>query len=293
MKARRRYFTLLEVLVSMAVFAVMMLGLMQFFSSAQKLWTATSSRNAASYEAKMLTRILTVDLANIFYEDPVNPHLPERKKFIAVHGASEPYEGIGFAAYRNEKAHKDAFTKLTAVFYRKKGNIVETRVVTDNAVPDSLKWVTTRINDPGESILQTLLKESGVAGDDRNLPTTGSDYEINGSKDWEKISDNVLRFTVRLLDRKGTIITETMLENGAFPYMVQITLITINEETARNIRLIKGDAAWKNCNLGSFLEADGTVKVKADEDSETATIKQLIQDKLQVAIQGIVLERGI
>ena len=43
-KKRLCCFTLLELLVSMGVFAILMLALMQFFTSAQSIWTRSNTR---------------------------------------------------------------------------------------------------------------------------------------------------------------------------------------------------------------------------------------------------------
>ena len=305
MKVRRYCFTLLEVIVSMAVFALMMLGLMQFFTSAQQLWTSTSGRSTTSAEAKMVNSMLALDLANAYYEEPATPQMIHNKRFIAAYGSADPFTGIAFATMRSEKAHKEAKTKLTAVFYRKKNNVFEMRVIPDNQVPTGQKWVTEHISSPaagGSSyLLHNVLNDTSGTNKDYYSPTTATGIEVDGSKDWELIATNVLRFQVRLFTRKGDssnvtalkALTLADLDNGAWPYMVQFTLITIDDETARKVRAIKGDTF----DLGSLLEADGTIKVTTDgsgniTDTE-AQVKQLLQGKLQYSIQGVVLERFI
>ena len=65
----RNCFTLVEVVVSMAVFAILMLGLMQFFASAQGLWSSTSSRVSTCEEARVAMNLLSTDLMCAYYEE--------------------------------------------------------------------------------------------------------------------------------------------------------------------------------------------------------------------------------
>ena len=44
-KQIKRCFTLVELLVAMAVFSVMLLLMMQFFSGAQRIWVSTEQKN--------------------------------------------------------------------------------------------------------------------------------------------------------------------------------------------------------------------------------------------------------
>ena len=66
---QKRFFTLVEVIVSMAVFAILMLGLMQFFASAQNLWTSTGNRNISYDEARTAMNMLATDLMCAYYEE--------------------------------------------------------------------------------------------------------------------------------------------------------------------------------------------------------------------------------
>ena len=51
-KNKKSFFTLLEVLVSMGVFSLLMLALMQFFSAAQGVWERTGSKAEIFESAK-------------------------------------------------------------------------------------------------------------------------------------------------------------------------------------------------------------------------------------------------
>lgn len=62
-------FTLLEVLVSMGVFSLLMLALMQFFSAAQGVWEKSGSKSELFDSARIASQLLTDDLTSAFYGD--------------------------------------------------------------------------------------------------------------------------------------------------------------------------------------------------------------------------------
>ena len=72
-KTKRRFFTLLEVLVSMGVFSLLMLALMQFFSAAQGVWDKTGSRAAMFDSARIAMSLLQEDLSALYYQHDYDP----------------------------------------------------------------------------------------------------------------------------------------------------------------------------------------------------------------------------
>ena len=65
----KNLFTLLEVLVSMGVFSLLMLALMQFFSAAQGVWEKSGSKAELFDSARIASQLLTDDLTSAFYGD--------------------------------------------------------------------------------------------------------------------------------------------------------------------------------------------------------------------------------
>ena len=65
----KNLFTLLEVLVSMGVFSLLMLALMQFFSAAQGVWEKSGSRSELYDSARIASQLLTEDLTTAFCGD--------------------------------------------------------------------------------------------------------------------------------------------------------------------------------------------------------------------------------
>ena len=74
MKAiKRKYmivpYSLIELLAAMTVFAVLMLALMQFLSSAQKIWTGSNAKNIMFEDARIAMNLMARDLNEIFYTE--------------------------------------------------------------------------------------------------------------------------------------------------------------------------------------------------------------------------------
>lgn len=67
-KSKKSFFTLLEVLVSMGVFMLLMLALMQFFSAAQGVWSRTGSKTSLYDSARIVMEVMANDLACAYYE---------------------------------------------------------------------------------------------------------------------------------------------------------------------------------------------------------------------------------
>ncbi len=64
---RFRFFTLMEVIVAMAVFSVMMGILLQFFTSTQKLWSSTENKNALYADARVAMDLMASALQSQHY----------------------------------------------------------------------------------------------------------------------------------------------------------------------------------------------------------------------------------
>lgn len=71
-KNKKSYFTLLEIAVAMAVFAILMLILMQIFSGTQNVWRRTTTKADINDSARNALRIITTALQSAVYlADPV------------------------------------------------------------------------------------------------------------------------------------------------------------------------------------------------------------------------------
>ena len=66
-RKRRASFTIVELIVAMAIFAILMLILMQIFSATQDVWRKTAQKSDASEMARTALDILTTDLQSAIY----------------------------------------------------------------------------------------------------------------------------------------------------------------------------------------------------------------------------------
>jgi type II secretory pathway pseudopilin PulG len=64
-----RHYTIVEVMVAMGVFLVMMTIMMQFFTSAQKVWNLASKRNMMYADARVAMNLMTRELQSMLYDN--------------------------------------------------------------------------------------------------------------------------------------------------------------------------------------------------------------------------------
>ena len=64
---RAKFFTLMEVIVAMAVFSIMMGILLQFFTSTQKLWSSAENKNALYADARAAMDLMASSLQSQHY----------------------------------------------------------------------------------------------------------------------------------------------------------------------------------------------------------------------------------
>lgn len=68
MKKFRYNFTLMELLVAMAVLAILLVLMMQFFSGAQKVWTSSEQKSNMYADARVVMDLCSVLLQNTYYD---------------------------------------------------------------------------------------------------------------------------------------------------------------------------------------------------------------------------------
>jgi len=106
-----RAFTLLEVLVSMAVFTVLMLALMQFFGAAQKIWTGTGQKNIMYENARVAMDLMSRDLQCAFYEWDRVPFL------YTANDPSTSYDKIAFVTASGRVPNTNCISRLCEMQY--------------------------------------------------------------------------------------------------------------------------------------------------------------------------------
>ena len=67
------FFTIIELIAAMAVFAVIMLVMMKFFGSAQKAWTGSAAKSQIFEDAKLAMEMMSRDLQSAIYVQNITP----------------------------------------------------------------------------------------------------------------------------------------------------------------------------------------------------------------------------
>lgn len=319
MKRRKcglKFFTLVEVIVSMAVFAILMLGLMQFFSSAQGLWTSTSNKSISFDEARTAVNMLALDLMCAYYEEGRTiGTVEDHRYFFMVQdsaynaGNLEPalggsrYKGIAFATIRAVKTNADAITRLTEVFYRKNGNLLEMKTIADNeysTYSPALAWVTAAQGTAFNAFTATPFAPLADAGSQANSDA-GRQTPEHVTDGWTAIASNVVRFYVKcyasaapgttpsnppLAFNKIFNTTPDSVPVTKFPGFVIVTLITVDDDTARRLRQMEPSVSI----FENYLKTDND---EIDSTYEDKPAGILLKEKMQTFTKTIYLDRGI
>jgi len=100
-------FTLIELMVAMAVFALLMASLMQFFGSAQKLWSLSSSKSEMFENARVALEMISRDLQSAYYSSGTTPFYVSSgaRSSASAMGCdtSNPEQRLAFIAYSDNK----------------------------------------------------------------------------------------------------------------------------------------------------------------------------------------------
>jgi type II secretory pathway pseudopilin PulG len=104
-KLRLYNYTLVELLAAMVVFTLIMLALMGFFSTAQKIWTQSNNKVIMFEDARVAMNLMTRDLQSSFYNvDYSGPFLAKdngtqitRLDFVAKLSEKPSYQTYGTA----------------------------------------------------------------------------------------------------------------------------------------------------------------------------------------------------
>ena len=308
-KKIKRCFTLLELMVSMGVFAILMLALMQFFSSAQNIWTASNTKTELYENAKIAMNLIATDLMNLYYEHGKPGDSPKTFFLAGIMDSSSPPKGelqdktkefdiIAFCTLRPEAAtaisdpNKKGITRITEViyFYDRDNSRIYVKNLTDlDAEAASATWCTENNTPDAEG---TLLYQA-----------------IQDNANWNELISNVAecKFTLHnnKFDSSGTqpqileIIkngddwtfhpeedSASLDTKGRIPYAVSISLTVLNQESFEKMKAITGK---------KHLSAILTDEIKAETEPSNETEKvlwQLYHTGKQDFTRVVTIDRG-
>ena len=153
---RKNFFTLLEVMISMGVFTVLMLALMQFFTTAQDVWDRSGSKTELYDTGRLAMQLLQDDLVSAFYGDEY--HDTTANPFFKLENNTK----LTFAAMRQEG--------LTALHYEWNVadmtlTLAEKEQAGATSITRSSSWMTDVQGQPKNVILDNVLYFNVVAKD--------------------------------------------------------------------------------------------------------------------------------
>ncbi len=254
-KNKKTFFTLLEVLVSMGVFSLLMLALMQFFSAAQGVWERTGNKAELFESAKTAMDIIANDLACAYYEMDHDSNY----QFFQI--SSSDSTQVVFAAQKEDGNAQIAYGWDSGTWkiyrYEKK----ESDVFTAGTAIPSGNWFT----------------RSGKTAWITDM--TGPSGSPAWKDDKYSLAENVLDFRVTAYKR-GALTTPISVSTSAsdkFPDIVMVSLIILsNDAHEKLLNRLTNDAGIKAFFDGSskfkYLKADGT------ESSDEKSVKEILNE---------------
>lgn len=264
-KLRLCCFTLLELLVSMGVFAILMLALMQFFTSAQSIWTRSNTRYDMYDNARLALNLMATDLQCLYYDD-----YKTNAKYFDVSGSDDKWT-LSLATQRSDSS--SACTSLVLVYYqydKEKGTLSFKQVTDYDADNKSQDWIT-----KGESGIDML---SG-------LMSLGS---------WTVLAENIVNFPVPTC--------QYLPQAGAERYVIGTpdappNNIPIPQRVILSMTLIDSDTRKKLTPILTSYKKDFKdvydIAIKKEEDLENVEkpIADLAKQSLQTFVQAVSIDR--
>lgn len=140
-KYKVSFFTLLELLVSLGVFAILMLALMHFFTSAQSIWLHYGAKDDVGGNVRIAMELLKNDLQNLYYE---SGHTNTKSFFYLPAANTDESWTMGFATERGSEIATDATSSLVMVYYKydQSKGLLQAKVVSDVDLTNSADWIT-------------------------------------------------------------------------------------------------------------------------------------------------------
>lgn len=267
-KKRLCCFTLLELLVSMGVFAILMLALMQFFTSAQSIWTRSNTRYDMYDNARLALNLMATDLQCLYYDDDKT-----NAKYFDVSGNDDKWT-LSLATQRSDSS--SACTSLVLVYYQydKAEGTLKFKQVTDyDADNNNKQWIT---SDSGSGALSAC----------QDLGT-----ELDKSP---VLAENIVNFPVPTCQylpqagaKKYVIDTPDAPPNNIpIPQRVILSMTLIDSDTRKKLTPILAS------HEKDFKDVHG-IAIKKEEDLKDweKPIADLAKQSIQTFVQAVSIDR--
>lgn len=278
-------FTLVELIVSLAVFSILLTVMLQFFSGAQRLWSNTESRNQLYSDARVAMDLMSTLLQNAYYTQESAPFVIDQAAPDKENRNSSMYFGtkakmdlggtadirfVSFQRAENQNLANSAIENTAA----KNSALVLTVLCNDSKKPTTLK----KYNDSfppfstGYTLADVLDNVVGFLYDEAQ--NTGSKYRY-------QLLDNVtgLQITPYRITDSGSPGFEPILSSELttkklgsanlkeayfdYPYLVEIQLSLMDP---------------KNFEIWKDMEADSKVAEKFRREHEYTFTRAVFMD---------------
>lgn len=217
MKYKRKYFTLIELLAAMGVFSVLLVLSMQFFTSAQKMWTSAESKNVLYSDARLIMDLISSKLQTTHYVEEMPFELEINNNGIA--------NKIIFASREKlDSREKDLYNiRFLAFSFESNKNILRYQIISDNGDARFENMLPPYTNN--SSISSNVLARTQI----KNILNNSS--WNNEERNNMILLDNVLDFSIRAFNPNNLQLEQ--LPQGIYttpPYMFEITLTMMNKD---------------------------------------------------------------
>lgn len=250
-KNKKSFFTLLEVLVSMGVFSLLMLALMQFFSAAQGVWERTGNKAELFDSAKTAMDIIANDLTCAYYEMDHDSNY----QFFSI--SSTDTSQVVFAAQKEDGNAQLGYKWVPSSWKLYRYETTEASVFPSGTVTPSQNWFT---------------RSGKTAWISDMIPATPDETKL--------LAENILDFSVTAYKKNAlnTPITVSASASDKFPDVVIISMTMLsNDAHEKLLNRLTNDAGIKAFFEGSadgstfnYLKADGT------ESTDAKSIKDIL-----------------
>lgn len=218
-------YTLVELLAAMAVFAIIMLVLMGFFSSAQKIWTGSNNKVIMFEDARVAMNLMTRDLQSSFYSaDYYGP-------FYATNTGTNITQ-LDFVAKLSEKPSYSGHGTSTSTYAEVRywwdsSNYCLKRAIIGDCLTSEWNFYAATKDNQTSTIFNFV-------------PTSSNEYA------WAEVIPRVVDFevTVYVQDSTGAPSPVTT-STGGFPYAVLLKLTLLDKASF---------AKWQATNLTAIKD---------------------------------------
>lgn len=222
---RKLKFTLVELIVAMAVFSILLLLMLQFFSGAQTIWHGMEKRNEIYANARIAMDLMTAQLQNTFY---TNAGIP----FVIVAPDTDDSK-IYFATRTGDQFPGNSSLKYMTF---QRNNVTATNSET-NAEQEQLRVAVFCDTTPGTPDFSSFFPPYGVSPvTDFTQATNHLPSRLNGlltnAQFSSVIADNVTAFRIipYKLDTNNDIVRDTSSPVEKMPFLVELKLSLLTPE---------------------------------------------------------------